>query len=262
MNLMKLDRAQGQGFRIVVFAVAMLAVSCGINTHLPAGRMETPETYGRALAFGMDLGVQGSNSLSLTSDYTTTPVDTETPSFSRTGADVKFGADVGLAERFDLGVEAAWDSPYQLEGKYQLLGDPRGKARKGNSSLAVTAAVGSHAQSGSSTGLFGNSYDAYEMTAYMADGAVIAGHRVADNVLVFGGPFVQKYWISGSQILDDGPEVEYDLDAHQYGVNLGVGFRLGRQFELMVEAVLTESRANDAQVRSGFLGAHLAVMRF
>jgi len=33
-------------------------------------------------------------------------------------------------------------------------------------------------------------------------------------------------------------------------------------FELMLEAVFTESRANDSDVRSGFLGGHLAVVSF
>lgn len=251
----------GQGARIVVFAVAMLASSCGINAHLPASRLETPETYGRPLAFGVDFGIQGSNSLSLTPDYTITPVDTDEPTYTRSTG-VKIGASVGLAERFDLALKTAWDSPLMLQGKYQLLGDPQGTAKQGNSSLAVTAALGTHNQSGSSDGLFDDEYDAYEMNAYMADASVIAGHRFSDNGLVFGGPYFQKYWISGSQTLDDGPEVGYDLDAHQYGVNIGLAFTMSRTFQLMFEAVFAESRANDAYVRSGFLGAHLGIVQF
>jgi hypothetical protein len=251
-----------QGFRIGVLAIAMMAPSCGINTHLPASRLESPETYGRAMAFGIDVGVQGSNSLGLTSDYTISPVDTDTPSYSRSRSDVKLGVGVGVAERFDLAVKTAWDSPFQLQGKYQLLGDSRGKAREGNSSLAVTAAIGNHAQSGSSDGLSGDEESSYEMTAYMADGAAIAGYRLSDAALVFGGPFIQKYWISGTHVLDGAPERAYDLDAHQYGVNIGVGFTIYEKFELMIEAVFAESRASDANVRSGFLGAHMAIMKF
>lgn len=251
-----------QGFRSVVFAIGTLAAGCGINTHLPASRLETPETYGKALAFGVDLGIQGSNSLGLTSDYTLSPVDTEMPSYSRSHGDVKLGVGVGVAERFDLAVKTAWDSPFQLQGKYQLLGEPRRTAKEGNSSLAVTAAIGNHTQGGSSDDSFSGGDDSYEMTAYMADGSVIAGYRFTDTGLVFGGPFLQQYWISGAQVLDGSPEIAYDLDAHQYGVNIGVSFMLARRFELMLEAVFAESRANDSDVRSGFLGGHLAVVNF
>lgn len=249
-----------QGFRSVGFAAAVLAAGCGINTHLPASRLETPETYGRQLAFQVDLGIQGSNSLGLTSDYTLSPVDTESPSYSRS-TDLKFGVGVGVAERFDLAIKTAWDSPMQLQGKYQLLGEPRGTARTGNSSLAVTAAIGNHSQGGNS-GDFDGTDDSYDMTAYMADASVIAGYRFTDTGLVFGGPFFQKYWISGTHVLDGAPEIAYDLGAHQYGVNIGVSFTLAERFELMLEAVFVESSANDSDVRSGFLGGHLAVVNF
>jgi hypothetical protein len=248
----------GQGARIVV--LAMLA-GCGINTHLPASRLESPETHGRPLAFGADLGIQGSNSLSVTPDYTDTPVDTERPSYSRSSADVKFGASVGLAERFDVSIKTAWDSPLQLQGKYQVLGEPQRTAKAGNSSLAVTAAIGNHNQSGSSSGFDGDD-DAYEMTANMLDTSVIAGYRFSDFGLVFGGPFFQKYWISGTHTLDDGPEVPYDLGAYQYGVNIAVNFKLSQHFQLVLEGVFAESRANDGQVSSGFLGGHLAFVQF
>lgn len=240
----------------------MLASSCGINTHLPASRLESPETHGRSLAAGVDFGVQGSNSLSLTPGYDTTPVNTDMPSYSRTFADMTLGADMGLAERFDIGIETAFDSPLQLKGKFQLIGDPQVKARKGNLSLAVTAAIGGSTQNERSTGLFDDLVDAYEMRHSMADGSVIAGYRFADAVLVFGGPFVQKHWIDGWQVMDDGPEVPFELEAHQYGVNVGVSFMLSKTYQLMFEAVVVESHANDAHIRSGFLGGHLALVRF
>ena len=224
--------------------------------------MSGGDAIARQKLFGFDFGLQGANVLELTSDYTVTPVDAEMPRYERSGTDVKFGAAVGLAERFDLSLETAWDSPLMLQGKYQLLVDPQGKAKKGNSSLAVTAAVGSHGQSGSAEGLFDGAYDAYEMRAYAADASIIAGHRFADFGLVYGGPFVQQYWINGSHTLDDGPEVGFDLDANQYGVNLGLAFTLSENFQLMVEAVFAESNANESRVFSGFLSAHLAVMRF
>jgi hypothetical protein len=251
-----------QGARIVVFAAAVLGAGCGINAHLPAGRLDTPETYGRTLAVGVDLGIQGSNALSLTPDYTITPVDTDEPSYSRSAGDVKVGASVGLAERFDLGLETAWDSPLMLQGKYQVLGEPQRTARQGNSSLAVTAAIGNHNQSGSSTGLTGGDYDAYRMTVNMVDLAAIAGYRFADTALLFGGPFVQTYWISGTHTLDDGPEVAYDLGAYQYGANVAIAFRVSKNLQLALEAVFAASRANDGHVTSGFLGGHLAAFRF
>jgi hypothetical protein len=249
------------GARIAVFVVVMLAAGCGINAHLPASRLETPETYGRPLAFGVDLGVQGSNSLSLTSDYTISPVDTDEPTYTRSTG-VKIGASVGLAERFDLALKTAWDSPLLLQGKYQLLGDPQGTAKQGNSSLAVTAAIGNHNQGGESDDTFSGGDDAYSMNAYMADASVIAGYRFSDNGLVFGGPFVQQYWISGTHTLDGAPEVAYDLDAQQYGVNLAIAFTINRIFQLTVEAVFVESRASDADVRSGFLGAQFGIVQF
>lgn len=248
----------------MALAPAVFVAGCAISTHLPANRMEIPETHGEALAFGADLAIEGGHSLEFSDDYTSTPV-TDSPVYERSSAGVKLGGSLALMRRLDLGVRLGLGSNNVLQAKLQLLGEPRRATREGNFSLAVTGGVGYAGARESGTGFADDQVDSYELNAYALDGAVIAGYRILDEVLVYGGPFVQRYEIDVTHELD-GTRHDYGGATIQSGANLGFGYSIDTghltRLDILIEVVYAASETGSEQARNAFLGARVAGVRF
>jgi hypothetical protein len=248
----------------MALAPAVFVAGCAISTTLPASRMEMPETHGEAMALGADLAVEGGHSLEFSDDYTFTPI-TDSPVPERSSLGYKMGGSLALAKRLDVGVRGGFGSSNMLRAKLQLLGEPRRATRQGNFSLAVTGAVGYDGSRGSGTGFGDSEVDSYALNAYALDGAVIAGYRILDEVLVYGGAFAQWYEIDVTHELD-GMRYDYDGNALQSGANLGFGYSIdtGRRtrLDILIEVVYAASETGSNQARNAFLGVRAAGVRF
>jgi hypothetical protein len=249
---------------IMVLASVVLGTGCAISTNLPANRLETPETYGESLALGADLGVQGGNSLQFSDDYHATPI-TDTPVYVRSNLGLKLGATIGVLRRLDFGLKLGLNTNSMLQAKLQLLGEHQRDAGEGNFSLAITGAVGYAGAEESGTDLFDSQVDSYSLDSYMFDGAVIAGYRVLDGVLIYGGPFVQRYEIDIAHELD-GMSYGYAGTTYQSGANLGFGYSIEQnrqmRIDLFIEVVYAVSETGSSRAGTGFLGARVAAVRF
>lgn len=250
--------------RIMALAATLLAAGCAVRTTLPVSRLESPEASGEALAVGASLGSAAGHELEFTEDFSQVPIATDAPRYRRSNFDLALGTNVGLTPRFDAGIKLSWDAPARVQLKLQLIGEPRRVARSGNTSLAVTAAAGAHASNGSESGLFGED-DSYTLRSIMLDGALIAGRRVDDQVLLYGGPFVQRYDIDVDHDFE-GTNHYYAGVTYQYGVNAGVAFSMvhGRDanLDLVLELSLSSSDSGGSEATGAFLAGHLAVTRF
>lgn len=249
---------------LLMFASAALSAGCPIRASLPASRMESPETHGERLALGADLAIQAGNSLEFSDDYNATPI-TDAPTYARSDLGLKTGGSIGVARRIDLSLRGGLDTTNVLQAKLQLLGEPRRVARQGNFSLAITGGVGYEGARGSGTGLIDSNTDSYALNSYVLDGSIIAGYRILDEVLIYGGPFAQRYGIDVTHELD-GTRYDYDGVTYQSGANLGFGYSIehGRQtkLEILVEVAYAISETGSSREGNAFLGIRAAGVRF
>jgi hypothetical protein len=153
--------------RIWIAILALVASSgCALNVNLNANRFESPETSGALLAGSIDAAFTGSNTLILNAGA---------PAWDRSNASPRLSGSLGLLDRLDVSVKAPWDGPVLLQTKVQLLGAPLSRAQSGDFALAATFGVGATQPSGESL----NTYD----------GALIAGYRIAETWMIYGGGF-------------------------------------------------------------------------
>ena len=105
---------------------------------------------------------------------------------------------MGLFDRLDMGVKTSWNGPVILQAKYQFLGAPELRARSGNVSMAVTFGAGVTEPSGDSTVAGSGTTSHTNLTLTTYDIAWIAGVRVAETWMIYGGGFLGSTSFSGT----------------------------------------------------------------
>jgi len=240
---------------------------CGCNSltiHLPVARFESPEAAGETWKKHLSVGGAGTHDVTVVQDASTRPPTIGTPSISQGGnAPLRFS--LGFWERFELGLHyGITNAPFMVSGKFQILGDPIVKAKGGNFSIAVTAAAGveSSTNNGTQLGTFGPGGYPWNATAntQVQDYALIAGIRLTDNLLLYGGPFISKYNMTGNvhdNQSDNGtsPAADYSINGsgQNTGGNLAIQLDTSNTFSLTLEAVASNfqwsniSGSNDIQ---------------
>jgi hypothetical protein len=142
-------------------------------------------------------------------------------------------------------LELYFNSRYETMGiraKYQFLGEPASRAKAGNLSLALDAGFGKTDITQSLTHRY-----AYNLL----DTALIAGYRLDDTILLYGGPYFSRYLTSS-----DAPEA---VDVLQQGANLGLRFQFRRHASLAME--IARSRMEGGA--TGYLQTHYGLqLRF
>ena len=219
--------------------ISLLTACTTVSLQFPSSRFDSPETLGSgANRFLFGLGVASTQNVIFTDDASIRPPDLSRPRIETNNPLVgRFGW--GLFEKFDLGLKTSvGPAPVRLTGKLQLLGDPQGRARSGNFSLALSGGVGyaSPKWSGDHNGLLGPAGYRWNanVQALLSEAALIAGYRLFDPLLLYAGAFYEDYRVNGRikhEKSDNGlsPEAEYEFtyDGYQTGVNAGVRIGFG-----------------------------------
>ena len=122
----------------------------------------------------------------------------------------------GVTDSLDIYLDTQYGAPL-LRAKYQLLGKPASRATAGNFSLAIDAGYG-YAPFDGMKGLETSAYDV----------ALIGGFRIADSLLLYGGPFQTRYDIKDAY----GPS---RTNVESVGSNIGLRFGLGKNNSLYLE---------------------------
>jgi hypothetical protein len=233
---------------IIVLSSSFLLSACtSVISKLPVTRLDSPEVVGETAKLGGALGVGSTRDVVLSSDASSRPPDVTHPSVAD-GGEALGKVGVGIWKKFEVGLRGGLllNTPWTLSGKFQILGEPALSAKAYNFSLAVTAALGygNQKNSGDQRGVFGPGGYKWksEINTYVQDYAVIAGYRLTDTVLIYGGGYYSSYRLGGN-VHDDrsddatSPAADYSISGtgQNYGANLGFQFFFGKGFYGAVE---------------------------
>jgi hypothetical protein len=238
----------------VAVLLAPLLGGCAISYNMPVSRFDSPEAEGRSGAVRLDIGVGSNNTVVLTPDFVTTAITTTSPTIVRDDLDLRAAGSYSVTERLELDLKGALadKQAYFLQGKYQLMGEPRSAAPEDNLSLSATAAVGGRSATGTGTGVFSQDKVNYELRGAVVDFALILGRRLGSRTLVYGGPFLTSFGYSGSRevVPTSGTATRQDFNGTSSQVGANVGLQLDtddRKNSFKFEAALVSAKAGATQ---------------
>jgi hypothetical protein len=166
-----------------LLGLLMVALSgCAIGINVAGSRLDSPESLGPIDTYKVDEAFSTGYYVDLTPDDLLVPKP-QHPKVVYDKLNTSMGGGLSLGSHLDLEFEAAG----LLKLKYQLLGDSYTNAKAGNFSLAISGGAGYFTEAQelwtylwrSDKDLFGTLYE----------GAVIAGYRIEERFMLFGGPF-------------------------------------------------------------------------
>jgi hypothetical protein len=218
----------------VVFIACVVLSGCGdrfLKLPLKTSRLQSPEVSGKAFSPKLSGNVQTVTSIRVIQNTATRPPQ-QSP-VEKDGSESTTGFDAGITLWPKLELFGSTAAGIYMTGlKYQLLGKPLEKSRKGNFSFALATAYGASKvdDSGSVSSINEiNGVSTLQWTSSnkyrINDVAAIMGYRLIDIVLIYGGPFFSHYSI-------DGDFTQYHQEAttitpmrnrgNLYGANLAV----------------------------------------
>ncbi|RZA05242.1 MAG: hypothetical protein EOP11_13250 [Proteobacteria bacterium] len=214
---------------LLALSLALFALSgCAITAHTPLTRFESPEVQGEFLRAEGFLAYQGRNEISFTPDFTTTPPNLSNGSIEEPDHRLMAQAAVSLGRRFDLSVNGPGA---RIGGKFQLTGEPAISSEQGNVPISIYGGgTLSRENQTDRDGLAGaNSPERrFNLRELQFDIGLVAGLRLAPQVLIYGGPFI--YWnrIRARYAPSVGAaETEEQATARVFNANIGMEINFG-----------------------------------
>jgi hypothetical protein len=144
----------------------------------------------------------------------------------------------GVNDSLDIYLDTQYGTPI-IRAKYQMLGEPASRARAGNLSLALDGGYGAE--------LFADK-KGLELNAY--DAALIGGFRIADTVLIYGGPYYSRYDYKDA----NGPSTSR---VESTGTNLGIRFGFGKNDSIYLETSHNSVNAGASRHEGDYYGISL-----
>ena len=207
-----------------IFSILFFTSCSQIKVSTPSSRFTSPEAQGKLFSgsFRMEqvTGTEG------TLDFGGDKIDNEMELRNNTSS-LGLNFDIGLVEQVDLTIKSSMYTPNIYTVKFQILGDPRLKAQKGNKSLAASIGYGSQEQSQSESDfeLFSDSKNIEaDIINTMLELSVIYGYRPENDTLVYTSVQAIKHDIdfklksTTNTTLDD---KSFALHTWAYGASLG-----------------------------------------
>lgn len=238
--------------RLLGFIGCILCSACALVVKVPTARLESPEAIGKTFGTRVGIGLAGTSNVNLANDPSARPPNLSEPKME-TGYDGPARVGLGLGQRFEVGVRyGALSNAYLLTGKAQLLGPSRIESKPGDVSLAATYGFGRQKSEvgGNQNGRLGAAgYNwSSEVTTTIYDYALIAGYRLNETGLFYGGPYFMRMNMSGTihhALSDNGtsPAVDYPQDGNGQAVGANLAYQYspqGRQISLTFELVYVD----------------------
>lgn len=231
------------------FVSVLFCASCAqVQVKSPASRFISPEAAGKSLGGKVQLfaqsGTEGTVSISNGS------IDSELE-LRNNVSPLAGSLSLGIIERVDFLYYGYADSAPLLGLKFQLLGQPRKEAKKGNQSLAITLGGGTNESEVKDDELFNTNddVDTSQLNQRLWDASLIYGYRTDDDTLVYASLSLSQQLVD---IEVDSPNSSLDgqsIDLQTTNVGLAAG--LTRYFEtkfasLEVSAQRVDWTDNDA----------------
>jgi hypothetical protein len=237
--------------RPAALLLGALLAGCVVDYQMRVNRFISPEAQGRLGAGQFQTALVGAHELFVVDTFDLAQIPPA--KFDGTTRMLDMAAAVGLGERWDIGLRYGLpDVSLGVGGKYQFLGEPRLRAKEGNFSLAGTLAPALYLVEAHTGG------DTFDGNFWSLDTSLVAGYRLGDNVLVYGGPFY-TYHALDSDVTVGGIDRGFSGNGNQFGVNLGLRFEW-RYFAFMVEGAWSEARWDSARDDVASLGISFAAL--
>ena len=230
--------------QLIMSLTFITSCSTRIGVRTPSAQFISPESTGKGLAGEIDIfGALGPKAnVEFSGDRVDNPLDTtdgDIPIKSILG----LGATIGAVPRLDVIAVSPGSKHPNLYGlKYQILGDPRVSASKGNHSLAIVGLIGG----GKRIDLNDEAVEItpqndeieVELSTTASRASLIYGYRRGEKSLLYTGVTYSTLKFSGKLETEnmtlDGQRISYSSSA--VGANIGAMFEVGKVFSLKIEA--------------------------
>lgn len=235
--------------RVLIAILAGSLAACSVNIKMPVNRFDSPETIGQPGVIKSEIGMQGTAEIVLAEDpQSNTQPNTTNPTINGDSR-VRVAAAYSAFDALDI----EYRPPFGASFKFQLIGTSYKSAKAGNFSAAISFG-GKYAMNQYPDPL---SRDTIQMklNETMFDAALIAGYRVADMFMVYGGPFITTDSFSGTWH----DSVNIDSTAKLTGLNLGIEIS-ATSFQGRLEYALGKASSMESSKTIGSLGASIGYL--
>lgn len=209
----------------LIFVLCLLSLaSCSTNVRTLGSRMISPESQGELGKGAIDARIQGNmnSKLNFANDKTNNHLERGVPTYA-----LGLGGYVGILRKLDVYAIAPLNDAAGVLGlKYQLLGDTKKEAKKGNFSVSVAAGFGNNSSEATSGDLTYNGDNVKKLSTDRdtVEGGLIAGYRWTDNILNYVNAYYVNQHVSGKVTTDSGVLVSAPYHYNQNGQIYSTGF--------------------------------------
>lgn len=190
--------------------------------------MISPEAHGGLGTGALELRLESQkrDRLDFEDDTTNNPIDHEAVDYSLAGL-----GEVGLFKYLDIFVQPHTSSATVIGAKYQILGDPRSNAKKGNFSTSVLVGYGSGERTYSSSGdlfdIFNDDIQRLKLEYGHEEIGFISGYRWSEKFLHYANVIYQHDDVKGNVTKNSGPLISGgSFKYRQDGMIYSTGFIL------------------------------------
>lgn len=243
-------------FKSLAPLCCLIFSNCAIKTRLPLNHLQSPETTGTKAS--LDASLIGVATQVITSDkYATNPTSLG-PYIAPPEYTGQLGFMKGVIERLDLGARYTIEGPLMVQAKYQWIGDSQVTAKAGNFSLATILGVGGSFDGGDGTS-FGTQAK-HSIGIVAGEINAVVGYRLADPLLLFGGPFFNINTAQGEITQNSLSTYRVDTRTTQYGVGIGLQVIPVRLVQIAIEAAYSSAQTGITNAPQFTVGANISFL--
>lgn len=211
--------------RAILLIPLFILTSCAGYVRTQSTKMISPEAHGGLGKGQIDVRVeaQARDRFNFANDSTNDPVEYQSSVYA-----VAPIGEVGIFKYLDVFLQPHIASPTVYGAKYQVVGDPRAKAKKGNLSASVLVGYGEGYSSYSGgtelEDFFNEDIRKLAFTQQHQEAGLIVGYRWSDKFLHYANAIYQQDTVDGKVSKDTGPLQDANFDYRQDGMIYSSGF--------------------------------------
>ncbi len=248
---------EGELMRLSYLLLALTLSSCTIAIKTPGNRFISPETKGKLFDGDVAISYRGYTRSNLDTSGVSAGSKINNALKNESSQALAAQGSLGFLDNLDIYIVAPDRSPIQAGLKFQILGEPENKAKKGNHSLAVTMSYGRQTDSNDSDSDIFDVGVSADVKSRVRDASVIYGYRMGDWSLVYSGISYSNYDFDGVITSSNYLNAHFEYDTNVLGAHVGVMGMNERAF-VKIEAALQKTDWTHTQDNTyGLMGLQL-----